>query len=104
MLKSSVECSVPLIGMVAEKLEVRMRGVGPGGLVWMALRGGYVSRLNVRDGWWGMALGGVWDFSGYSIRIASYGCKCRCVVGCRCEGGSAGAWACVGCDDFGCVR
>ena len=28
-----------------------------GGLVWAASRGGCVSRLNVRGGWWGMALG-----------------------------------------------
>lgn len=55
--KSSVERSVPLIGMVAEKLEVHMRGVESGGLIWTAPRGGYVLRLNVRDGWWGMVLG-----------------------------------------------
>lgn len=34
-----------------------MCGVGSGGLVWAASRGGYVSRLNACDGWWGMALG-----------------------------------------------
>lgn len=54
--KSNVERSVPLIGMVAEKLEVHMRGVEPGGLIWTAPRGGYVPRPNARDGWWGMAL------------------------------------------------
>jgi len=57
MPKSNVERSVPLIGVVAEKLEVHMRGVELGGLVWTASRGGYVPRLNARDGWWGMALG-----------------------------------------------
>ena len=56
MPKSDVECFVPLIGMVAEKLEVHMRGVEPGGLIWTAPRGGYVPRPNARDGWWGMAL------------------------------------------------
>lgn len=75
-----------------------------GGLVWAAPRGGYVPRPNARDGWWGMVLGVSGGSSGYSTRITSYGCKSRCVVGCRCEGGSAGAWVCVGCDGFGCVR
>ena len=30
--------------------------VEPGGLIWMAPRGGYVPRLNARDGWWGVVL------------------------------------------------
>lgn len=30
--------------------------VGPGGLIWTVLRGGYVPGLNACDGWWGMAL------------------------------------------------
>lgn len=35
-----------------------MCGVGPGGLIWTVPWGGYVPRLNARDGWWGMALRG----------------------------------------------
>lgn len=54
--KSGRTRTVPLIGLVAEKLEEHMRGMSPGALVWTAPKGGYVPRPNAREGYWHRAI------------------------------------------------
>lgn len=54
--KSNEERTVPIIGLVADKLEKHMRTVPTGGLVWEAPRGGYVPRPNAREGYWARAI------------------------------------------------
>lgn len=54
--KSNEEHSVPLIALVAEKLDKHMRSHPTGGLVWATPKGGYVPRPNAREGYWRRAI------------------------------------------------
>ncbi|MFY9190206.1 MAG: tyrosine-type recombinase/integrase [Lawsonella sp.] len=54
--KTGENRTVPLIKLVADKLEKHMRDLTPGALVWTAPKGGYVPRPNAREGYWGRAI------------------------------------------------